>query len=578
MRAAFRLRLRLVLAGICLFALLILTRLYFVQIVQGEEYSLKADRQYVASGSALFDRGAIYFTRKDGALVSAATLAIGFLVAVNPRLIDDPDAAYDALVKVSGDTIDREAFLKAAGNTQAVYIEIAHRLTDEVGRAIADATIPGISVLRERWRVYPGGKLAAQTIGTVAFLADDDVRRGRTGIEARYDEILARGGDALYRNFFAELFANVENMLADPAAAHEGAVITTLEPEVETRLVNDITVVHEKYDSKETGGIIMDPATGAVIAIASYPTYDANDFSHEAIAVFTNPLVSHVYEFGSIMKPLTMASAFDAGVVTSASTYTDTGCITLDTLPICNFDRKARGTASMQQVLSQSLNLGAAHLAGKLGGDRLRSYFMALGFGEKTGIDLPAEIAGLVKNLSSPRQVEYATAAFGQGVAVTPIAMARAIGALANKGTIVTPHVVSAVKLDSGVVKPLAWEETKIVFSPETTREVSEMLTHIVDHDLAQGALAIPSLSVAAKTGTAQLPAAGGGYHADRYFHSFFGYFPSYDPRFIILLYTYDPQGVQYASQTLTTTFMDLVHFLVDYYDIPPDRAGTASL
>src|SRR3989344_4046613 len=534
MRAAFRLRLRLVLAGICLFALLILTRLYFVQIVQGEEYSLKADRQYVASGSALFDRGAIYFTRKDGALVSAATLAISFLVAVNPRLIDDPDAAYDALVKVSGDTIDREAFLKAAGNTQAVYIEIAHRLTDEVGRAIADATIPGISVLRERWRVYPGGKLAAQTIGTVAFLADDDVRRGRTGIEARYDEILARGGDALYRNFFAELFANVENMLADPAAAHEGAVITTLEPEVETRLVNDIAVVHEKYDSKET--------------------------------------------VGSIMKPLTMASAFDAGVVTSASTYTDTGCITLDTLPICNFDRKARGTASMQQGLSPSLNLAAAPLAGKLGGDRLRSYFMALGFGEKTGIDLPAEIAGLVKNLSSPRQVEYATAAFGQGVAVTPIAMARAIGALANKGTIVTPHVVSAVKLDSGVVKPLAWEETKTVFSPETTREVSEMLTHIVDHDLAQGALAIPSLSVAAKTGTAQLPAAGGGYHADRYFHSFFGYFPSYDPRFIILLYTYDPQGVQYASQTLTTTFMDLVHFLVDYYDIPPDRAGTASL
>jgi cell division protein FtsI/penicillin-binding protein 2 len=130
------------------------------------------------------------------------------------------------------------------------------------------------------------------------------------------------------------------------------------------------------------------------------------------------------------------------------------------------------------------------------------------------------------------------------------------------------------VKLDSGITKNLDWEGEEQVFSPEAVREVSRMLTYIVDHDLSGGSVAIPTQSVAAKTGTAQLPSPDGVYYDDRYFHSFFGYFPSYDPRFIILLYTNDPEGVRYASETLTGTFIDLVNFLSDHYDLPPDRTG----
>ncbi|MDO8624025.1 MAG: penicillin-binding protein 2 [bacterium] len=572
MRAAFRLRLRFILIGIVLFAFLIFVRLYFVQIVHGEEYSQKADRQYVSSGNALFDRGSIYFTRKDGTHVSAATLATGFVVAINPRLITDLEAAYAAIAAIASTTVSHEAFAKAAGNRQAVYIEVAHHLSNEAGKTLAEKDLAGVIVLRERWRIYPGGTLAAQTIGAVALSASDDVLKGRTGIEARYEDVLSRSGDGLYKNFFAELFSNLGNALVNARDAREGDVVTTLEPEVETRLASDLAKVHAKYSSKESGGIIMDPKTGAIIAIATYPTYDANDFSNVPGGMLTNPLVSHVYEFGSIMKALTMASALDAGVITPVSTYNDTGCITLDTSTICNYDLKARGVISMQQILSQSLNMGAAHLAGKIGPNRFRSYFSNLGFGVKTGIDLPAEASGLISNLQSPRHIEYATAAFGQGIAITPIEMIRALGALANGGEIVEPHVASAIELDSGISKTLDWEEKTRVFSPEAVRAVSEMLTSVVDHSLAKGTLAIPTLSVAAKTGTAQLPDSEGGYSDNRYFHSFFGYFPSYAPRFIILLYTNDPQGVEYASETLTTTFMDLVHFLNDYYDVPPDR------
>jgi stage V sporulation protein D (sporulation-specific penicillin-binding protein) len=577
MRAAFRFRLRLVLVGVLLLALLIFVRLYFVQIVHGSDYSLKADRQYVSSGSALFDRGSIYFTRKDGALVSAATLATGFVVAINPKLIRDPESTYQAIARVASST-DYDAFLKATRNTQAVYVEVAHHLSLAAGKTLAGEKVAGVTVLRERWRIYPGGDLAPQTIGTVGLSSDDNVLKGRTGIEARYDESLSRGGDGLYRNFFAELFAKIGNALVDARAAREGDVVTTLEPEVETRLVSDLAKVNATYSSKETAGIIMDPHTGAIIAIASYPTYDANDYSDQPIGVLTNPMVSHVYEFGSIMKPLTMASALDAGVVTPQTTYNDTGCITLDTSKICNYDHKARGVIPIQQILSQSLNIGAAYLAGQLGPDRFRSYFENLGFSDKTGIDLPAETSGLTNNLKSPRQIEYATAAFGQGIAITPLEMLKALGALANGGATVRPHIASAIKLDSGVTRTIDWSGANQVFSPESAREVSEMLTSVVDHNLSHGTLAIPSLSVAAKTGTAQLTDMNGGYYQDRYFHSFFGYFPSYAPRFIILLYTNDPQGVEYASETLTSTFMDLVHFLADYYDLPPDRAAVTAL
>jgi cell division protein FtsI/penicillin-binding protein 2 len=220
--------------------------------------------------------------------------------------------------------------------------------------------------------------------------------------------------------------------------------------------------------------------------------------------------------------------------------------------------------------------MGAAFLAGEIGSERFRNYFLNLGFGEKTGIDLPSETSGLIRNLESPRQIEYATAAFGQGIAVTPVEMIRALATLANGGKSVTPHLGKSVRLTSGVTRTLTFPEGQQVFSPEATREVSKMLTYVVDHDLSKGKVRIPSYSVAAKTGTAQLTDEKGGYYKDRYFHSFFGYFPAHEPRFIILLYTNDPKGVAYASETLTTTFIDLVHFLIEYYDIPPDREAAA--
>src|SRR3989338_4439603 len=570
MRAQFRFRIRLILVGVLLIAVLILLRLYFVQVVYGEAYAQMGDRQFSSSASGLFDRGSIYFTRKDGTHISAATLQTGFLVAINPQTLANPEAAYSAIAAIASSTmISKDAFFTAAAKKGVVYIEVAHRLDGASGQTLSAKRIPGVQVVRERWRYYPGASLAARSIGIVSY-GRGDTLAGQTGLEAAYDNTLSRAGDTLYKNFFAELFSGTGSLVVDAKDARQGNLITTIEPEVETRLEGDIAKLNERYSSRSSGGIIMDPATGAIIALALYPTYDANNLQDADPATLGNSLVEHVHEFGSIMKPLTMASALDAGVITPASTYHDTGCITVNTERICNWDQKARGRIHAREIIKQSLNVGASWLAEQLGQDRFRAYFTKL-FGTKTGIDLQSESGALMSNLKTSEQVNYDTAAFGQGIAMTPVQMIRALGALANGGTMVKPHLVSAIQLDSGIVRSLDWSGETKVFSREAVRETVTMMDELTDEVLSDGKAKIPTMSVAAKTGTAQLTKSGG-YYDDRFFHSFVGFFPSYQPRFIILLYTEDPKGVQYASETLNATFLDLVHFLIDYYDVPPDR------
>ncbi len=575
MRAQFRSRIRLILALVVLVAFLIVIRLYFVQIVRGDDYMQKADHQFASGGGGLFDRGAIYFTDKNGANISAATLATGFLVAINPQTLQDPEAAYSAIAAAASTTVSHDAFLAAAAKKNQVYIEVAHHVPDDAGQALSALGLPGVQVLRERWRYYPGNSLGAQSIGIVSYGAGDTLS-GQTGLEASYDGTLTRSGDSLYANFFAELFSNVGNLFVNAKNAREGDVVTTIEPEVETRLEYDLAQVNQRYSSRESGGIIMDPSTGAIIAIGSYPTYDENNLQSVDPTLLGNPLVEQVHEFGSIMKPLTMASGLDAGVITPATTYNDTGCITVNKASICNWDHKARGVIPMKQVILQSLNVGASWIATQLGQDRFRTYFTTL-FGQKTGIDLPNEGRALLSNLATTQQVNFDDMSFGQGIAETPVQMIRALGAIANHGVMVQPHLVSAIRLDSGIVRQLDWSQQTRVFSATAARETTQMMTEMVDEKLEGGRAIIPTMSVAAKTGTAQLTNGRGGYYTDRWFHSFVGFFPSYNPRFIILLYTDDPQHVEYASETLDSTFLDLVHFLIDYYQVPPDRGVATS-
>jgi cell division protein FtsI (penicillin-binding protein 3)/stage V sporulation protein D (sporulation-specific penicillin-binding protein) len=503
-KARFVTRVRVTVIFCVLAALVLIGKLYYLQVINGDLYAARADSQLLRPAQTLLLRDSIYLTDKENNLVLAATLG-------------------------------------------------------------SDAT----STLRQRY--YPGGSLAAQEIGFVAY--NGDKLEGRYGLERYYEQTLAREQETLYSNFFVELFGAAKAVLG--GESQTGDVVTTLEPTVQAELERTLQNYDNDWSPKLAGGIIMDPKTGEIVGMAVTPTFDLNAFNKEkTTSIFANALVENVYEMGSIIKPLTMAAGLDSGVITPQSTYNDTGEITLDQKTIRNHDGRARGTVDMQQVLSQSLNLGASYVAQKLGPENMREYFLQkYRLGVETGIDLPGEVHGLMEGLQSPRKVEYSTAGFGQGIAMTPIETVRALATLANGGKLVTPHLTKAIRYDSGYTHTLFWGSEEQVLKPQTSTQISRMLTEVVDKALLEGKIKIERYSVAAKTGTAQIAnPQGGGYYDDRFLHSFFGYFPSYNARFIVFLFAVEPTGAPFASQTLTRPFHTLTTFLISYYNIPPDR------
>jgi cell division protein FtsI/penicillin-binding protein 2 len=521
----------------------------------------------------IYTRGNIFFTTKDGERVSAATVQAGYVLALDPSKITDAEDLYTRLNPLV--PMDHDTFVTRATLSGRTYVEVADRVSDDAADAIDAMDLPGVSLYRTQWRYYPGNTLAARTVGFVGYTGEgsDATTVGLYGLERQYESTLARAGDHLSVNFFAEIFSNLGSLVFSKDETKAGNIVTSIEPTVARMLESELQKAQDTWHSDLTGGIIMDPKTGAVIAADVIPSFDLNDRSSATIDEFRNPLVENVYEFGSIFKALTMASGIDAGAVTPNSTYYDPGRITLDGRTISNYDGRGRGTVDMHEVLKQSLNTGAAYVVQAMGKNAFRQYFLNLKIGSETGVDLPNETYGLVSNLESPRDVEYATASFGQGIAITPFEMVRALAALGNGGVLVTPHFVTKIEYEDGTWKDVVYPEGEHVFKASTSEEISRMLTIVVDEALRNGTVALPHHSIAAKTGTAQIAdRVNGGYYADRYLHSFFGYFPSYDPKFIVFLYTVEPKGVTYSSETLTEPFMNTAKFLINYYDIPPDR------
>ncbi len=560
-------RIKILFFGIVFIAVILISRLYFLQIVAGQEYLESAEEKYVSKVPNNFDRGSISFTTKDGEKIDAATIQTGYTVSFDPTLITEPADVYNKLSFVLD--VDDENFLAQMAKSGSRYAEVEKKLNEETADKIMQLKIRGVGLNKERWRFYPGKTLASNVVGFMGW--KDEIYRGQYGLERQYEEILNRNKEKNYQNFFVEIFSGIGDVLG--SKEKDGSIVTTIEPTVQSYVEKKLQETKQKWNSKTVGAIVMDPSTGAIISMASYPTFDLNNFKDVSdVSIFNNPLVEDVYEMGSIVKPITMAIGLETKAVTANTTYEDKGSLSFDGYTIYNYDKKARGVVDMQKVLNNSLNTGVAFVVNRVGNQKFADILKKM-IADKTGIDLPNEASSLIENLKNNRDIEFVSASYGQGIAVSPISITRALATLGNGGYLVTPHVVKEIHYENGEVKDTVPKLGERIFSEETSEEISRMLTKVVDDALAGGTVALPNHSIAAKTGTAQIAVKGGrGYYDDRYLHSFFGYFPAYNPKFIVFMYHTEPHGAEYSSQTLTDPFMDVAKFLINYYEIPPDR------
>ena len=275
-------------------------------------------------------------------------------------------------------------------------------------------------------------------------------------------------------------------------------------------------------------------------------------------------------EPGSSFKPITMAMGLDLGVVTPQTTFKDDGFREVAGYRIKNFSERVFGTVTMSQVLERSVNTGAMYVQDQVGDDNFLNYAINFGFGQKTGIDLPGEVPGDITNLYSGRKINFLTASFGQGIAVTPVQLINAYSAIANGGKLMKPYIVEKIIKEGGEEEVIQPEIVAIPISEKTATKLKSMLVGVVDNGFDKAR--ISGYDIAGKTGTAQIPDGKGGYLEDEYIHDFLGFAPAFDPKFVILIKVDRPKGITFAADSLSPTFRDIAVFLLNYYSIPPTR------
>lgn len=542
-----------------LFSVLVITlftivsaRLFYLQILR---YDAKTVTATASSKDTNSKRGGIFFQDKDKNVFPAAVTEEGLLLYIEPRNIENSKETYEILNNLI--QIPLEKYEDAVSKKDDPYEPLIGFVASKAAEKIREAHIPGVGLEPALRRVYPSANLASQTIGFVQ--RQNEKMEGTYGVERFYDSYLSQKNTLSAADGILKFF---EKLFRKPL---QGGADLTLTIDFNVQLVTEkiLKKLHDQWKSNESGILIMNPASGAIIAIAATPNFDPNTYQEvEDLSLFLNPMVERRFEMGSIFKPITIAAALDAGAITPETTYIDKGSIAVGNAIIENYDGKARGRRTVVQILEESLNTGAVFVQQKLGKEKFKQYFERFGFNTKSNIDLPGEIKNDIENLNTGRDVEYATASFGQGVAVTPVSLITALAAIANGGIMVTPHIAERVQT------PLR----ELVISPETSEAVTRMLVQVVDEKLAGGRVKMDHYTVAAKTGTAQIANENKKGYSDEFLHTFFGYAPAFNPQFIVFLYTEKPRGARYASETLSESFKEILEFLINYYTIMPDR------
>lgn len=567
---------------ITLFIGLIL-RLFYWQVIKGKSLSQEAKLQYSSSKVTSAPRGNI--KAADGSFWAVRTpawllYANGTEIEISRREIankladilvtdrEDPKSLLDEAIR--DEAIRDEAIrIENVLNKKGSYIPLKQKASTEVKNNIEALKISGIEFDPQEIRYYPEASSSAQILGFVGK-DEDGADIGYFGLEGYYNLPLSGKSGYLGREKDAHGAPILINGTQKVSAVSGVDLITTIDKRIQILAEEKLKEGVEKYGAKGGSVTIMNPNTGAVLAMASLPSYDPGKYWEYGDSYFKNPVISNSFEPGSIFKVVVMAAGLDTKVIKP-----DTECdicgapLKLDKYFIKTWNNEYTENINMTDVLVHSDNVGMSYIGQKLGADNLYDYLDKFGFGKPTGIDLQGESAPKLREKGTWNVVDLATTSFGQGIAVTAIEMIRAVSVIANGGYLITPKVVDKIEGD-GWQEQTKTDAPQRIISEESARGTTRMMVEAVDRGEAQW-VKIPGFSVAGKTGTAQIPVAGH-YDATNTNHSFVGFAPANKAKFIMLVTLQSPQTSPWAAETAAPLWFTIGRDLFPYLGIQPDQ------
>jgi cell division protein FtsI (penicillin-binding protein 3) len=549
-------RIAVVILGITLWSFLILVRLIQLQVFEHRSFVQIASQKQQVTKSILAPRGIIYDSHMD----EMATSVPVSMVVADPHAIKDIPAAAQSLSAIL-DMNPQELLSRMTDPARKYYMVVKHRIDPNAELKIKSLGIEGVYLAEESMRVFPNRELACHVLGFVNMNGD-----GTYGLEQQYDKDL-KGKEGLF-SFDVDARRRSFRVKVDKPPVQGRSLVLSIDKSIQYITDRELAAGVEKAQAKAGTAIVMESDTGRILALSNYPQFNCNTYNDYEMDLWRNRAISDVFEPGSTFKVVVATAALEAGLTRPAEMIDcQMGSITIGRHVF--HDHKKYGLLSFSQILEYSSNVGAAKLGLRLGEQRLYEALRTFGFGAKTGIDLPGEIVGLVRDWHNWSGLSIGAISFGQEVGVTSIQILTAINAIANGGYGVRPSLVDRIIDEKGDLVNINAPERVRLMSPQTAAAVSNAFEGVVLRGTGRRA-ALEGYRAAGKTGTAQ-KIVDGRYSPSKYVSSFIGFAPLPHPRVTILVQIDEPKGVHYGGDVSAPFFQKIAQEALLQLRVPPD-------
>jgi cell division protein FtsI/penicillin-binding protein 2 len=553
-------RLRLLVAVFAVVFVAAFVRVAWLQAVKAQTLDHLAASQHretidvPAHRGAMFDRNGVQLAFGERATT----------VYANPKQVVDPREAALAVGEALG--LDAGKLYPLLADRSRGFVYLARKADPELAEALKAQEIPGIGFQQEERRVYPQRSVASEVVGYAGT-----ENRGLSGLELQLDDELA--GESGSKTIVRDPFGRTIDVVESDQVQNGKDVFLTIDHTIQGHVERVLRRVRTRWSAQSATAVVLDPRTGGILALAVEPGFDANAFpevAREDEDRLRNRAVTDAYEPGSTFKIVTVGGVLETNLVSPRTKFRLPYKIPVADRVIHDAEPRGTQTMTVSKILSRSSNVGVVTLAQQLQRDGITEWIRRFGFGRKTGIDFPGESRGIVLPPEKWSGSTIGNVPIGQGIAVTPVQMAAAYGAIANDGVWLQPHLVERLE-KSDRVEP----ESRRVLSEATSHELTKMLRGVVQ-DGSGTTAQIPGYRVAGKTGTAAKPEPTGGYSDSRYVASFVGFAPASRPRLVVLVAVDEPRGAIWGGVVAGPAFAEIAQFALQYLEVPPDVRSAA--